>query len=304
MAKTPVIVASVAIAVLFLMEVVGLATPHWMNIKGLELHFGVFQICLSKICFNFIGYMGFSIHYLGFAACQTIGSILMLVTSISGIVGATNSKKPEKFIVKNLAALSFTAAFFILASVTWFALSFYNNIDALYSLYTSEPVTLGYSFVLSTVSGIGMLVLAIVCCVIAQNMSPPPVIAQAPQPGGQPMVVMATTNQQIMYQHPIGHQPITTQLQGQPYGHQPIAAQPIGYGQGNFTMQPAYLGNQVVGPPLGQPGYGPTGGAPPGSPPEYLPPPAYSGQPSASGNYGPPAPNPALPGSLNEKPPL
>ncbi|XP_069117637.1 uncharacterized protein [Argopecten irradians] len=131
MAKTPIIVASAAIGTMLPLEIIGLATPHWMDIKGLKLHFGVFQICLSDVCFTFTGYLGFSVHYLGFAACQSIGTILMLATTISGLVGATNGKRPEKFIIKNLAVLSFCAAFFILTSVTWFALSFYNNIDAL-----------------------------------------------------------------------------------------------------------------------------------------------------------------------------
>ncbi|XP_033735550.1 uncharacterized protein LOC117324047 [Pecten maximus] len=295
MAKTPVIAATMAVGLMFLLELVGLATPHWMDIKGLKLHFGVFQICLSNVCFTFIGYLGFSIHYLGFAACQSIGAIIMLLTTISGIVGATNGRRPEKTIIKNLAALSFVSAFFILTSVTWFALSFYNNIGVLYSLYTSEPVTLGYSFVLSTVSGIGMLVIAITCCVIAQNMPAPPLVAQAPQPVGQPMIIMATTNQQFMYQHPNGQQPITGQPQGHFQGQQQLVSQPPNNEQGNLAMQPTYLPNQ--------PGYGHPG-APPGGQLGNIPPPVYSGQPSASGDYGPPAPNPALPGGMTEKPPL
>lgn len=73
---------------------------------------------------------------------------------------------------------------------------------------------MGYSFILATVSGVGVLIMAVSCCIISQNMSHPPVVAQTP--GAQPMVVMATTNPPMMYPQAFG------QVPGQPppiYGH-------------------------------------------------------------------------------------
>ncbi|XP_060079493.1 uncharacterized protein LOC132558892 [Ylistrum balloti] len=297
MAKTPIIIATAVIGVMFLMEIIGLATPHWMVIKAFGLHVGVFQICVTNECVTFIGYLGFSIHYLGFVVCQCLGCTLMLISTISGIVGATSSKRPEKIIIKKLASLCFSSAFFILVSVTWFALAFYNNIGTLYSLYTSAIVTLGYSFVLSLVSGIGMLVIGISSCVIAQNMPAPPIVAQAPHATGQqPMIIMATSNQQF-----INQQPITGQSQTQINGQQPIGPQPSGYPQGYLATQSADPANMAAVQHTDHPGYAPPV-APPGGQPIYVPPPIYGGQPSAIGDYGPCAPNPALPAQMNEKP--
>lgn len=146
---------------------------------------------------------------------------------------------------------------------------------------------MGYSFILATVSGVGVLIMAVSCCIISQNMSHPPVVAQTP--GAQPMVVMATTNPPMMYPQAFG------QVPGQPppiYGHYVYTnpphpghyAYPVGEEQA--CHQPVRGGMQTTHAQGN----------------EYGHPPVYNYQISAcaTGGYGPPPPDSILP---SNKPP-
>jgi len=105
----------------------------------------------------------------------------------------------------------------LLSSIIWFSVTFYNNTTLVWAgLSDDVRIEYGYSFYLASTSGALVLILAIACCAVCQNMAPTPVVVQAPQVGQMTMVVMAG-NQQMAPQPP---------PQQYPYG-QPLYANPV-----------------------------------------------------------------------------